>query len=85
MHYLLSRITRKIRKIKYRLFGIGRVVKRRELGIRYPYYLREGTSDEHVEQDVFRMVPIYTKDDFGSPHWIIDAGANIGLRTNMVC
>jgi FkbM family methyltransferase len=70
-----------VRQFKYKIFGTGRIVKRKQSILQYPYYLREGTSDERVEQDVFRMYQIYTKEDFGTPHWIIDAGANIGLRT----
>jgi FkbM family methyltransferase len=76
-----NKIIKKIRQFKYKLFGTGNTVKRKQSILQYPYYLREGTSDERVEQDVFRIIPIHTKEDFGSPHWIIDAGANIGLRT----
>jgi hypothetical protein len=81
--FYCNKIIKKTRQFKYKLFGTGRIVKRRQPILQYPYYLREGTSDERVEQDVFRVTPIHTKDDFGSrsPHWIIDAGANIGLRT----
>ncbi|MDR2409279.1 MAG: FkbM family methyltransferase, partial [Bacteroidales bacterium] len=78
---LYDKIIKHVRKTKYKLFGTGRIVRRKQSILQYPYYLREGTSDERVERDVFRIVSIHTKDDFGSPHWIIDAGANIGLRT----
>ncbi|MDR2169126.1 MAG: FkbM family methyltransferase [Planctomycetaceae bacterium] len=74
-------IIKGVRKVKYKLFGSGRIVKRKQSILQFPYYLREGTSDERVEQDVFRIKQIHQKEDFGTPHWIIDAGANIGLRT----
>jgi FkbM family methyltransferase len=76
-----NKIIKKIRQFKYKLFGTGNIVKRKQSILQHPYYLREGTSDERVEQDVFRITPIHTKENFGSPRWIIDAGANIGLRT----
>jgi FkbM family methyltransferase len=64
----------------YRLLRIN-VVRRKQAILQYPYYLRIATSDKKVEKDVFRHRNIPKKEEFGSPHWIIDAGANIGLRT----
>ena len=64
------------------MFGSGRVVRRTHSQLLHPYYLREGTCDERVERDVLRSAPLYLKHDFGvKPQWIIDAGANIGLRS----
>jgi FkbM family methyltransferase len=81
---ILQKIERRIalvlRKIKYRLFGTGRVVRRTNPLCRSHYFVREGTSDDIVERDIF-YPPSYTKEDFGQPKFIIDAGANIGLRS----
>lgn len=67
---------------KFALLGRGRLVRRRRKDLPEFYWVREGTSDETVETDVFR--PHYGALDFDSPEridTIIDAGANIGLRS----
>lgn len=71
------------RSIKYRFRGGGRIIERTQSILPHPYYIRPGTSDPKVERDIFsRENTLYGPDDFPpSPRWIIDAGANTGLRS----
>ncbi len=66
------------RNIKSSIWGKGHVISRKRSDLQHPYFIRLGTSDENVEEDIFEdYFP-----DFGFiPRTIIDAGANIGLRS----
>lgn len=77
---MLYRIRCFLKKIKLRWLGVGRVIRRCAPGLPFPYYLREGTTDEFVEADIFGEHAQAIDCDF-TPKTIIDAGANIGLRT----
>ncbi|MDR2170570.1 MAG: FkbM family methyltransferase [Planctomycetaceae bacterium] len=60
--------------------SIGTVLKRKTHALfRYPYYVRPNTSDVYVNADVTqnKMGSV----QFDSVETIIDAGANIGIRT----
>lgn len=68
-----------LRRMRYRLFAYAVQRNRRDLA--HPYHIRWATSDGKIERDVFREEEIYVDGDFPTdPRWIIDAGANIGLR-----
>jgi FkbM family methyltransferase len=80
MKHILKQIKSFVRNVRYILFG-WILLRRKAAGISEPYYIRFWSSDAKCEKQVLSENE-WSPNDFGtSVCWIIDAGANIGLRS----